>query len=161
MAKHALETARAASPNVSRHLISVSSAVRIFARQELEKRGHQPSAAITLIVTNLPAEGLGMSALAQRAGLSLQRAGQLVTELEAAGYVDRVADPRDGRARRAVYTPRGRRLLRDIDAVNAAIAAKLIERLGRERFDRLLGDLADLDAALGSKEGMRIVIGEA
>ena len=82
-------------------------------------------------------------------------------ELEAAGYVDRVADPRDGRARRAVYTPRGRRLLRDIDAVNAAIAAKLIERLGRERFDRLLGDLADLDAALGSKEGMRIVIGEA
>ena len=112
-------TTAAAASHVSRHLISVSSAVRIFARKALERRGHLPSAAITLVATNLPAEGLGMSALAQRAGLSLQRAGQLVTELEEAGYVQRVADPEDGRVRRAVYTARGRRLLRDIAAINS------------------------------------------
>jgi DNA-binding MarR family transcriptional regulator len=159
MAKRPAHPESPASTHVSRHLISVSSAVRIFARRELESRGHQPSAAISLIVTNLPPDGLGMSALARRAGLSLQRAGQLVGELEDAGYVERIADPNDGRARRAVYTARGQHLLDDIEAINDAVTAKLIDQLGQDRFWRLLGDLSELDTALGNKDGLRIVLG--
>ena len=159
MAKRPAHPQSPPTDHVSRHLVSVSTAVRIFARTELEKRGHQPSAAISLIVTNLPPDGLGMSALARRAGLSLQRAGQLVAELENAGYVERVADPSDGRVRRAVYTARGQHLLDDIEAINDAVTAKLVDQLGQDRFRRLLGDLSELDAALGNKEGLRIVVG--
>ncbi|MCA9509612.1 MAG: MarR family transcriptional regulator [Myxococcales bacterium] len=98
-----------------------------------------------------------MSALAERAGVSVQRAGQLVAQLEADGYVERVADPADGRARRVVYTRRGRKLLTDIDALLDEATDQLVGILGKARYERLLRDLADLDAALADSErGLRM-----
>ena len=144
---------------ISRHIISVSSALRVRARRSIEKRGHRATAAISLIVMNLPEEGLGMSALAKRAGISLQRAGQLVAELEEAGYVERIAGGRDGRTRRAVYTDRGRGLLRDIEEVKTELTTELVSVLGKPRLEFVLDEIAELDMALGGGEGLRIVVG--
>jgi DNA-binding MarR family transcriptional regulator len=100
-----------------------------------------------------------MSALAQRAGLSLQRTGQLVAQLEEEGYVQRVADSGDGRAKRVIYTRRGQRLLTDIDDMLEQTNALLAEVVGEARFGKLVSDLAKLDRALNSGiEGIRVVI---
>lgn len=99
-----------------------------------------------------------MSAVAMRAGISLQRAGQLVAELEEAGYVQRVAGAHDGRTRRAVYTERGKGLLRDIEAVKKELTTELVSVLGKHRLELLLDEIAELDIALGGGEGLRIVV---
>jgi len=151
-----------ANTNISRYLVLVSSAVRVRIAEGLLERGHDLSVAVTHIVSNLPAGGLRMSALAQRAGLSLQRAGQLVAQLEEDGYVERVPDPRDGRARRVVYTRRGQRLLRDIDVMLEETNTLLAEVVGKSRFGKLVSDLAKLDQALNSSvEGVRVVVDES
>ncbi|MEZ4217486.1 MAG: MarR family transcriptional regulator [Myxococcota bacterium] len=143
--------------HVIRHLIAVSAALRVAITEGLVERGHRLTPSVTELVPNLPAEGLGMSALAERAGVSVQRAGQLVAQLEADGYVERVADPADGRARRVVYTRRGRKLLTDIDALLDEATDQLVGILGKARYERLLRDLADLDAALADSErGLRM-----
>jgi DNA-binding MarR family transcriptional regulator len=144
--------------NISRSLVLVSSAVRLRISHGLEEKGHHLSVAVTHIVTNLPPDGLRMSALARRAGLSLQRAGQLVAQLEEDGYVRRVTDSDDGRARRVVYTRRGGRLLRDIDSMLQETNGLLGQIVGESRFGKLMEDLEKLDRALNSNvEGFRIV----
>lgn len=149
------------SGNISRHLVRVSVAVRSRIANGLLERGHDMSVAVTHIVNNLPADGLGMSRLAERAGLSLQRAGQLVTDLEADGYVERIPDPDDGRARRVVYTRRGQCLLRDIEDMLEEANALLGEIVGEKRFEQMLLDLTKLDRALNANvDGTRVVIGE-
>jgi DNA-binding MarR family transcriptional regulator len=146
--------------HISRHLVSVSSAVRTRVSNGLQQRGHRPSIAVTHLVPNLPADGLGMSALAERSGLSIQRAGQLVAQLEDDGYVQRVPDERDGRARRVVYTRRGRKLLADIDELLEEVRERFDTILGKRRAEQLLRDLADLDRELnGPDRGLRIAIG--
>lgn len=52
--------------------------------------------------------GSRITDVAVRAGITKQAVGQLVTELEQLGYVERIADPTDARARLVVYTPKGR-----------------------------------------------------
>ena len=146
--------------HISRHLVSVSSAVRLHVSDGLRERGHVPSAATTHIVPNLPESGLGMSALAARAQLSLQRAGQLVQQLEDEGYVERVADANDGRARRVVYTRRGKRLLTDIEELLEETTERFTAILGKRGFERLQKDLEALDRALNGEEaGVRVVLG--
>ena len=150
---------RSHEANISRSLVLVSSAVRLRISLGLRERGHDLTVAVTHIVTNLPPEGLRMSALAERAGLSLQRAGQLVAQLEADRYVQRVADIDDGRARRVVYTRRGERLLRDIDVMLEETNDLLAQVVGESRFEKLIEDLDKLDRALNSSlAGVRVVV---
>ena len=145
------------SENITRHLVSVSSAVRQRITDGLVERGLTPSLAVTQLIPNLPPEGLGMSALAERAGLSLQRAGQLVQQLEDDDFVRRVTDPSDRRARRVVYTERGEKLLAAVDELVAEVLDELEGILGKRRFQTLRRDLATLDAALGgSTESLRV-----
>src|SRR6187402_3130497 len=46
----------------------------------------------------MPARGTRLTELARRARITKQSMGELVRELEALGYVERAADPADGRA---------------------------------------------------------------
>lgn len=52
--------------------------------------------------------GTRMSELAERLGVSKQAVSQLVDDLEGFGVIARVPDPDDARARRVVFTQRGR-----------------------------------------------------
>jgi len=126
----------------------------------LRQRGHRLTVSLTHLVPNLPAEGLGMSALANRAGVSIQRAGQLVQQLEDDGYVRRLPDQRDGRARRVVYTRRGKKLLRDIDVLLEETTERFTAILGKQRCRRFLNDLSELDREFtGHHNGVRVVPG--
>ena len=64
------------------------------------------------IFENLDPEGTRLTVLAARAGLTHQSVGEVVAELERRGYVERIPDPTDRRARLVDLTDRGRALVR-------------------------------------------------
>src|SRR5262245_41908291 len=64
-------------------------------------------AAHTRLLPHISPEGIRLSDLAERVGISKQAIGQLVDELERQGVVAREPDPDDGRALRVRYTDRG------------------------------------------------------
>ena len=89
-----------------------------------------------------------MTELAQLAQITKPSVVYLVNDLERLGYVERVPDPDDGRAKLVRLTPRG--------AEAQAVARELITQvehdwagvLGRRNFDALRGLLKQLHDAL-------------
>jgi len=73
------------------------------------------------IFENIDPEGTRLTVLATRAGLTHQSVGEVVAELERRGYVERIPDPTDGRAKLVRLTEHGRALVRaaiqHIDAI--------------------------------------------
>lgn len=104
------------------------------------------------LLHHLDVGGMRLTDLAERVGVSKQAVGGLVQELEAMGVVRRVADPRDGRAKLVRVTPAGRSALRGGLAAIAELEGSLAERLGRQRFRRLLTDLSALGDGLAADE---------
>jgi DNA-binding MarR family transcriptional regulator len=133
-----------AKPDLVRELLGVALAVRKRIRRGLIERGHDLHPSHTAVMPNLPAEGLRLTELAERLRVSVQRAGQLVQELEDAGYVERVADARDARAKLVRHSARGRRLMQDAAEVEAELRGELASRLGEAK----LGQLASAIGAL-------------
>ena len=88
--------------------------------------------------------GTRLTELAQAAQVTKQTAGFLVDQLERAGYVERTADPSDGRARLVRITPRGARTIPISAAVIADIEAEWTAHLGPEHIDHLRKTLTAL-----------------
>jgi DNA-binding MarR family transcriptional regulator len=82
------------------------------------------------------------SELAERAGMTKQGMGQLVTDLEKKGYVERVEDPADGRAK--LVRLKGRRHVRDAREIIDEIEEAYALRLGDGRLETLRAILTDL-----------------
>src|SRR6476469_3310859 len=88
--------------------------------------------------------GTRLTDLAQAAQVTKQTAGFLVDQLERAGYVERVVDPVDGRARLVRITPRGARTIPIGAAEIARVEAEWAEQLGRDRLAELRKTLSEL-----------------
>jgi|SRR6187200_2066513 len=79
---------------------------------------------------HIPPEGIRLTDLARRAGVSKQAMAELVDSLEARGYVERQPDPTDGRAKLVVFSERGwTAVATALDALDD-IEQELSERLG-------------------------------
>ena len=93
----------------------------------------------------LQPEGSRVTELAEEARMTKQSMGELVIYLEQRGYVERLPDPRDGRAKIVVLTAAG---LRWIDAVVERVGEiedALAERMGgQERLEELADSLEEL-----------------
>lgn len=72
--------------------------------------------------------------IAERAGLTKQAIGQIADEIEALGYIRRVPDRNDGRAKNLVFTPRGEALIACSLRAMDEIEAEFIEELGAAEF---------------------------
>lgn len=72
--------------------------------------------------------GSRLTDLAERANMTKQSVGEVTSDLEALGYVERVADPSDGRAKIIRLTPHGREVY--------GIGRGLIDELEREWAER-------------------------
>lgn len=115
------------------------------ASRALERRAYEAAVAagarITLAQSRLAArigpEGTRLTDLAAQAQVTKQTAAHLVNELERAGYVERVPDPADGRARLVRLTESARPLVAAADAAVAAELASWREHLGDERMRQL------------------------
>jgi DNA-binding MarR family transcriptional regulator len=82
-------------------------------------------------------EGTRLTELADRSGYSKQAVGEVVADLEALGYVERVPDPADGRAKTIMLTERGRGALAAGRRVFADIEQRWIEQFGEERIAQM------------------------
>ncbi|MEM7409463.1 MAG: MarR family winged helix-turn-helix transcriptional regulator [Myxococcota bacterium] len=85
---------------------------------KLEERGHpQLQASHNAVFQGLGAQGTRLTDLARRAAMTKQAMGQIVDDLERLGYVERVPDPADGRAKIVRFTVKGRAFMADAAAV--------------------------------------------
>jgi DNA-binding MarR family transcriptional regulator len=126
-----------------------------IAHRALEKRAYNAVAAsgagdITLaqarIASRIGPEGTRLSELAEQARVTKQSAGFLVDQLEAAGYVERVPDPSDRRARLIRLTRRARSVVEVADAEVGRAVQEWRDRVGAERLSQVVETLRDLRA---------------
>jgi DNA-binding MarR family transcriptional regulator len=127
-------------------LLARSGAERLraeFAGQDMG--GLRPLHALLLVP--LVGGGRHASDLAETLGVSRQAVAQVVTRLERDGYLTRITDPGDARAKLVCLTPRGRAALRTMRATALAVEDEWRQRLGAERLagfrDTLITLLSD------------------
>jgi DNA-binding MarR family transcriptional regulator len=89
-----------------------------------------------LLLVPLLGGGRHASDLAETLGVSRQAVAQVVTRLERDGYLTRITDPGDARAKLICLTPRGRAALRTMRATALAVEEEWRQRLGDERIAR-------------------------
>lgn len=88
--------------------------------------------------------GTRLGELAEQAQVTKQTAGFLVDQLERAGYVERVADPSDARAKLIRIADRGRAAGEVAAAEVAAVEAQWLAHLGPRRMAQLRDALTRL-----------------
>ncbi len=98
-------------------------------------------------------DGLRLTDLATRAGITAQSMGELVDDLEAKGYVERRPDPADRRAKRIHLTERGRDNARIAKHATAEVEDHLLRVLGQRRYQLLRSSLEDIIAAEDRSDG--------
>lgn len=92
--------------------------------------------------------GTQVSVLAQRAQITKQSMAELVLHLERHGYVERVPDPADRRAKLVRATARGEEIYAIAREVVAEIEERWTERMGEAKMRRLRELLVELNAGL-------------
>jgi DNA-binding MarR family transcriptional regulator len=117
-------------------IASRSAGNRIF--EALQRAGFEDlTIAQSRLMMGLDAEGTRLSVLADRAQIAKQTATALVDKLERAGYVERVPDPSDGRARLVRMTARAEAAVPLARAEEDRIEAEWREHLGARRMQQL------------------------
>src|SRR5271166_1388512 len=111
--------------------------------------GIRPAQSVALVP--LVAGGLHASDLADRLRVSRQAVAQAVAALERHGYVARVPDPADARARIIELTPRGRQVLRVMRSSALDLEKRWQEILGQKRLGELRKILQTLLSAESPK----------
>lgn len=89
-------------------------------------------------------EGRRPTAIADDMQITKQSVNELLGHLERRGYLQRVVDPDDSRARIVQLTSRGLELERTTFAAARSAELRLSNLLGRQRFDRFRNDLDEL-----------------
>lgn len=126
-------------------MVEGSRALEEFLHEGLREAGYgDVRPAHYAVFRYLGPEGSRVTELAEAAGMTKQSMGELVDYLERCGYVERRADPRDGRAKIVVPTEKGRRGIEAAAERIAEIEAELAGRMGNGRLEELVGSLADL-----------------
>lgn len=96
----------------------------------------------------LDATGTRVSVLAQRAQITKQSMGELVAHLERHGYVERVPDPADRRAKLVRATARGQEIYAIVRETVAELEREWTARLGKAKMTLLRELLEELNETL-------------
>jgi DNA-binding MarR family transcriptional regulator len=114
----------------------------------------QVSAAHIHITRHLSLQGSRLSELAESAGMTKQAMGDLVTQCEAWGLVQRTPDPQDARARRIVFTETGLAWLRAFEQAVAQTETEFKQEVGADvatvvslGLEAYAGAYSDLESA--------------
>ncbi|MFN0281740.1 MAG: MarR family winged helix-turn-helix transcriptional regulator [Kineosporiaceae bacterium] len=96
------------------------------------------------IVARISSKGTRITDLAEQARVTKQTVTFTVDQLERAGYVRRVPDPTDARARLVVFAERGLAALEVARRTEAAVQGEWTRHLGRRATARLHQTLTQL-----------------
>ena len=121
--------------------------------EELTERGYDDvRAGHAAVFMNIDRRwGTRLTELARRARMSKQGMMLLVDDLESRGYVRRVPDDEDGRAKVVRLTARGRRYVADARRAVATIESRLRREWGYRQYASVREALEDL-AGVGEEE---------
>src|SRR6185503_3654075 len=86
---------------------------------------------------NMQPHGVRLTDIAERARITKQSVGEVVTNLEQLGYVERIPDPEDKRAKLVRLTPRGQEAQATARMIFAEIEAEWAERIGKKKVATL------------------------
>jgi len=92
-------------------------------------------------------EGLRLTEIAERADMTKQSVGEIVDDLVARGYVKRIPDPGDRRAKLVCLTERGEEAQAFARRLFARVEKQWAKRYGSERIGRLRELLEEIAAA--------------
>ena len=106
--------------------------------------GYDVTMAQVRLAAQIGEDGTRLTELAQRARVTKQSASQLVDQLEQSGWVERVPDPADARAKLVRLAPRAREVQELARREERAIEREWTRHLGAERMRALREALEDL-----------------
>lgn len=141
-------------PDLARLLLEAHRALAAELVRALTERGYpdvRPGHAVVFLHIDRRS-GTRLTELARRARVTKQGMMLVVDELEQRGYVRRVPDPEDARAKIVRLTARGRRLAAEVRRLVAAVETRTRRELGDRRFEvlrealQLIAGQADEDA---------------
>jgi DNA-binding MarR family transcriptional regulator len=131
--------------NIGRLLLRAQRDFDAELNARLRERGYPDvRLAHSALFAHIDTEGTRSSELAERAGMTKQGMGQLVGDLEKKGYVERVEDPADRRAKLVRLTKKGRHHVRNAREIISEIEEAYARRLADGRLETLRTILKDL-----------------
>ena len=138
--------ARMAEPDLPRLLLEASRTLGAEVVASLDERGFPDArpahAAVFMHIDRR--SGTRSTDLARRARMTKQGMMALVDDLEQRGYVRRVPDPEDARAKVVRLTARGRRFVAEARCAVAAVEGRARRELGDRRYEVLRDSLEEL-----------------
>ena len=102
-----------------------------------------------VVFQHMRSDGIRSSELAEKAQMSKQAMGYLIAYLEEHNYVERIPDPKDGRARLVRLTELGWEVANVAYTTVEEIEVEWEEYLGAERMQQLRSILRELIALVG------------
>jgi DNA-binding MarR family transcriptional regulator len=96
---------------------------------------------------HIPPEGARLTQLAEAAKLTKQAVGEVASDLEQLGYLERVPDPTDGRAKILMLTAKGREAQETGRRIIGEIEAEWAERYGERELAMLRATLEEIVGA--------------
>lgn len=115
---------------------------RVFAA--VAEAGYTITTAQMKLMQRIGPDGSRLTELAEQAQVTKQTAGFLVDQLEKGGWIERVPDPTDKRARLVRLSAKAEKVIPIADAAVAEVEAEWEAHLGKQRMVRLRDALTRL-----------------
>ena len=96
------------------------------------------------VMSSVPEQGVSITELGERVGMTKQGCGQFVAHLVVTGHLATEADPADRRVRLVRRTPLGHKVLEAVRERNLRIEQVWAEHVGPERYRVFRGVLEEL-----------------
>ncbi len=100
------------------------------------------------VLNYLGSDGARIKDIAEIHGVSKQAISQITLEIQALGYVTRIDDPSDRRAKKIVFTPKGGSLIKDSLNTIMQIEAQWAALIGENALRAMIGHLERLYLAM-------------
>lgn len=136
--------------NLARHLADVAEEFERRLMIKSAEQGHKGlKMSFATVLSRVGFAGSRVIDIAEQHGMTKQAVSQIANELEQLGYIQRVPDPADGRAKNIVFTEKGRRLIRDSTAAVHDVEHEFAALIGEEKLQTLSDIMAELVEKLG------------
>lgn len=123
--------------NFARKLEELGETLRRRLMNKLIERGHPNlKMSFSAVLTHLAFAETRLVDIAEQAGMSKQAIGQIADEIETLGYIRRIPDPNDRRAKNLVFTAKGEHLIDQSIQALKEIEQELVKEIGTQEFEQ-------------------------